>query len=141
MIKNNARNARDSASLQLPDMEIDAPVGIVRLPKPFGQGAKCTFGPVWGVRNGEKRKRHELCAAVDGDSVNVYNVSYMDRMVLPCRADTPYRLRLDAMSSQRLFHLTCASLLLQYQKGGLRMTKFCGNQALFMKTMGCIFAQ
>jgi hypothetical protein len=58
-------------------MEICPPVGIARLPKPFGENAKCSFGPVWGLKkdSGDKKKRQEICAAIDGDSVNVYNVS------------------------------------------------------------------
>ena len=56
-------------------MEIFPPVILARLPKPISQHGKVRFGPVWSVRDGVKRKRQEICSAVDGHSVNAYSVS------------------------------------------------------------------
>ena len=55
-------------------MDISSPVVLARLPKPLPDNGKVGFGPTWGLRNGTKRKRHEVCAAVDGVSVNIYAV-------------------------------------------------------------------
>jgi hypothetical protein len=56
-------------------MELCSPTVLARLPRPFPRSGKVQFGSVWGLRNGRTRKRHELCAAVDGDSLNIYSVS------------------------------------------------------------------
>lgn len=55
-------------------MEISPPVVLARLPKPLVDKGKVRFGPVWGIRDGAKRKRQEICTTVDGHSVNVYSV-------------------------------------------------------------------
>ena len=55
-------------------MEISPPTVLARLPKPLVDKGKVHFGLVWGIRDGTKRKRQEICTSVDGHSVNVYSV-------------------------------------------------------------------
>jgi len=55
-------------------MEIVTPIQLAKLPKPAQAEGKAQFGPVYGIRSGVKRKRQELCAAVDGDSLGIYEV-------------------------------------------------------------------
>lgn len=55
-------------------MEVTAPNLLIRLPRATRPDAATRFGPVWSLRDGVKRKRKEICAAVDGDSLSVYEV-------------------------------------------------------------------
>jgi hypothetical protein len=55
-------------------MEIGQPVTLTRLPRsPHETGATRT-APVFGIRAGQKRKRQEVCSAVDVDSISIYEV-------------------------------------------------------------------
>lgn len=56
-------------------MDISEPVTLARLPRSPQKSSEVRFGPVWASRSGVKRKRHEICAAVEGTSVNIYEVS------------------------------------------------------------------
>lgn len=48
---------------------------IATLPQPFDAENGRTFAtPVHSFSGSRKRKRHEIVASVDGESVNVYNV-------------------------------------------------------------------
>ncbi|KIW60636.1 hypothetical protein PV05_00837 [Exophiala xenobiotica] len=53
-------------------MEIYAPQPLVRLPRTTKVGATTHFGSVFTVRDGVKRRRKEICAATDGDSLSIY---------------------------------------------------------------------
>ncbi|KAK6381244.1 hypothetical protein LTS17_004301 [Exophiala oligosperma] len=53
-------------------MEISAPHPLVRLPRTARPDAATHVGPVFTVRDGSKRRRKEICAAVDGNSLNIY---------------------------------------------------------------------
>ncbi|KIW21104.1 hypothetical protein PV08_01683 [Exophiala spinifera] len=53
-------------------MEISAPHPLVRLPRVARPDAATHIGPVFTVRDGVKRRRKEICAAVDGNSLNIY---------------------------------------------------------------------
>ncbi|RMZ89443.1 hypothetical protein DV736_g3308, partial [Chaetothyriales sp. CBS 134916] len=55
-------------------MEIGEPVALRKLPRPAHGNGKVHFGSIWALRPQSKRKRHEICAAVDGDSVNIYDI-------------------------------------------------------------------
>lgn len=55
-------------------MEISAPHALVRLPRTTRPDAATYFGCVCAVREGMKRRRKEICAAVDGDSISIYEV-------------------------------------------------------------------
>ncbi|KAK5560901.1 hypothetical protein LTR46_001210 [Exophiala xenobiotica] len=53
-------------------MEIYAPQPLVRLPRTTKVDATTHFGSVFTVRDGVKRRRKEICAATDGDSLSIY---------------------------------------------------------------------
>jgi hypothetical protein len=55
-------------------MDISAPTLLARLPRTNKPG-NIRFGQVFALRNGLKKRRKEICAAVDGNSLNVYEVS------------------------------------------------------------------
>ncbi|QSS65383.1 hypothetical protein I7I51_06225 [Histoplasma capsulatum] len=58
-------------------MELQAPFVLAQLPRALGASAgKCQLGEVHGVAGPKKRKRHEVVAAIDGESVNIYNVQF-----------------------------------------------------------------
>ncbi|PGH03586.1 hypothetical protein GX51_04012 [Blastomyces parvus] len=58
-------------------MELQAPFVLAQLPRPLGASAgKCQLGEVYGVEGSKKRKRYEVAAAIDGESVNIYNVQF-----------------------------------------------------------------
>ncbi|OAT13082.1 hypothetical protein BDBG_08352 [Blastomyces gilchristii SLH14081] len=58
-------------------MELQAPFVLAQLPRPLGASAgKCQLGKVYGVEGSKKRKRYEVAAAIDGESVNIYNVQF-----------------------------------------------------------------
>ncbi|KAI1615125.1 hypothetical protein EDD37DRAFT_629880 [Exophiala viscosa] len=53
-------------------MEISAPHLLVRLPRNARSDATTQFGSVYALRDGVKRRRKEICAAIDGDSLSIY---------------------------------------------------------------------
>jgi len=55
--------------------EIKQPVVLARLPRPLLENSQHKYGPVYGLTAGQKRKRHEVSIAIDGNSVNLYEVS------------------------------------------------------------------
>ena len=55
-------------------MEVSELIPLARLPKSPQGSERVTFGPVVGCRNGVKRRRHEICASIDGNCVNIYEV-------------------------------------------------------------------
>ncbi|PGH13857.1 hypothetical protein AJ79_03425 [Helicocarpus griseus UAMH5409] len=58
-------------------MELQAPSILAHLPRPLGASAgKCQVGEVHGVEGSKKRKRYEVAVAIDGESVNIYNVQF-----------------------------------------------------------------
>jgi hypothetical protein len=64
-------------SLQMADRAaIEAPFTLASLPKPFDSTVGTTFAaPVFGLRGQKWRKRPEIVASVDGDSITIYNVT------------------------------------------------------------------
>ena len=54
-------------------MDISAPISLTRLPRPSKPDGVRT-GTVYGVRNGLKKRRKEICTATDGDSLSLYEV-------------------------------------------------------------------
>lgn len=57
-------------------MEISKPQLLAKLPRAgLGDQGRSKFCQVQGISNGRTRKRNEVCAAVDGNSVNIYEVS------------------------------------------------------------------
>ena len=55
-------------------MEISAPITLAKLPRAnMHDGTQ--MGTVYAVRDGIKRRRKEICVAVDGDTVSLYEVS------------------------------------------------------------------
>ncbi|KAK5077856.1 hypothetical protein LTR64_003743 [Lithohypha guttulata] len=56
-------------------MDIGEPTVLVKLPRAglTGEG-RTQFSQVYGVRDGQRKKRHEVCAAVDSNSLNIYEV-------------------------------------------------------------------
>ncbi|KAH0834410.1 hypothetical protein FOPE_03563 [Fonsecaea pedrosoi] len=55
-------------------MEISTPHVLARLPRPARHDANPRFGTVYAVRDGLKKRRKEICVAVDGDSLGLYEV-------------------------------------------------------------------
>lgn len=55
-------------------MEVSQPVLLARLPRSPLEDGRIRTGQVYGVRAGQKRKRSEICTAVDGESLNLYEV-------------------------------------------------------------------
>ncbi|EXJ84822.1 hypothetical protein A1O3_05495 [Capronia epimyces CBS 606.96] len=55
-------------------MEITAPHLLAKLPRTTKPDATTSFGNVYVVRDGVKKRRKEICVAVDGDSLSVYEV-------------------------------------------------------------------
>lgn len=56
-------------------MALQAPSLLAQLPRPLGGGGgKCQLSEVYGLAGSKKRKRYEVAASVDGESVNIYNV-------------------------------------------------------------------
>lgn len=71
-------------------MEISEPVVVAKLPRLQVESGRNLFSTVYSLKNGVKRKRQEICAAVDGDSINIYEVSGLSttvflRCVLTCK--------------------------------------------------------
>jgi hypothetical protein len=60
-------------------MEVAGPKILATLPRNPQGPTDIKFGTVWGWRSGVKRKRYEICAAVDGNCVNIYEVSAHNR--------------------------------------------------------------
>jgi hypothetical protein len=56
-------------------MEIKQPVVLAKLPRSLQDTNQHKYGPVYGLTAGVKRKRHEVAIAIDGISVNLYEVS------------------------------------------------------------------
>ena len=53
---------------------------LAELPRsPFGEHGRTFIADVYAVGVNKKRKRSELVAAIDGESVNLYDVSYESR--------------------------------------------------------------
>ena len=52
------------------------PAALAKLPRAglSGEG-RTRFCQVYGVRDGQRKKRHEICAAVDGNSLNIFEVA------------------------------------------------------------------
>ncbi|EEP80077.1 predicted protein [Uncinocarpus reesii 1704] len=58
-------------------MALQAPSLLAQLPRPLGGSTgKCRFSEVYSLAGGKKRKRYEVAAAIDGESVNIYSVQF-----------------------------------------------------------------
>lgn len=56
-------------------MNISCPAVLAQLPQPlFETNGQTYFGPCYGLRGSRKRKRLEIAAAVDGETLNIYDV-------------------------------------------------------------------
>ena len=55
-------------------MEIGEPVALTKLSKPLQNGGRVHFGSIWAVHGQTKKRRHEICTAIDGDSLNIHEV-------------------------------------------------------------------
>ncbi|EXJ75270.1 uncharacterized protein A1O5_01966 [Cladophialophora psammophila CBS 110553] len=55
-------------------MEISTPHVLSRLPRPAKPDATTRFGTVYSVRSGLKKRRKEICVAVDGNSLGLYEI-------------------------------------------------------------------
>lgn len=56
-------------------LEIQVPLPVAQLPRPLDAEGKSLFNSVYGVSALKKVKRYEIVAAVDGEAVNIYDVS------------------------------------------------------------------
>ena len=55
---------------------MEAPYAIASIPTPIDSVNGGVYAAtVCGIRDSRKRKRHEVVVAVDGESVNLYNVN------------------------------------------------------------------
>jgi hypothetical protein len=51
------------------------PETLAQLPRPSSEGdGKVHFGPCFGLDGPRKRKRFEVAAAIDGETLNIYDV-------------------------------------------------------------------
>lgn len=58
-------------------MEIGEPAVLAKLPRAGLTGdGQTRFCQVYGIRNQLRKKRHEICAAVDGNSLNIFEVRF-----------------------------------------------------------------
>ncbi|KAL2406444.1 hypothetical protein ABEF95_015514 [Exophiala dermatitidis] len=55
-------------------MELTAPIVLAKLPRTTKPDATTEFGNVYSVRDGVKKRRKEICIAIDGDSLSIYEV-------------------------------------------------------------------
>jgi hypothetical protein len=56
-------------------MDTQSPVVLAQVPKSvLGSNGKIQFGSCYGLSESRKRKRFEIAAAVDGETLNIYNV-------------------------------------------------------------------
>src|ERR1700679_3973344 len=55
-------------------MKIEEPVVLARLPRTLQENNQHKHGHVYGLTAGQKKKRHEVLVAIDGHSVNIYEV-------------------------------------------------------------------
>lgn len=54
---------------------IEAPYTIASISRPLDSThGRVQVAPVSGIKNGRKRKRHEVVVGVDGEGINIYNV-------------------------------------------------------------------
>lgn len=67
-------------------MNIGEPAVLTKLPRAGLSGdGRSRFCQVYGVTNGQRKKRKEICAAVDGNSVNIFEVCCRyQRLVQEC---------------------------------------------------------
>ena len=56
-------------------MEICEPVALTKLPKPSQSGGQVQVGSVWALHGQTKKRRHEVCTGIDGDSLNIHEAS------------------------------------------------------------------
>lgn len=55
-------------------MEISEPAELASIPSSHVGNGKKFYTQVYGLVGGRKRKRQEISVAVDGDSINIYEV-------------------------------------------------------------------
>lgn len=56
-------------------MSAQSPSVLAQLPQPLLElGGKTQFGPCYGLTGSRKRKRFEVAAAIDGETLNIYDV-------------------------------------------------------------------
>ena len=69
-------------------MELQPPSVLAQLPRPLQtSGGQTRFGDVYGFTGSKKRKRYEVAITIDGEAVNIYNVSSSYRMGLSVAQD------------------------------------------------------
>lgn len=57
-------------------MDLQPPSVLAQLPRPLHASTGKTYiSEVYSLANAKKRKRYEVAVAVDGEAVNLYNVS------------------------------------------------------------------
>lgn len=57
-------------------MDLQSPSVLAQLPRPLhASTGKTCIGDVHSLADAKKRKRYEVAVAVDGEAVNIYNVS------------------------------------------------------------------
>lgn len=71
-------------------VSIEAPHTIATLPTPLdANNGRTQAAPVHSLRGSKKRKRHEVAVGVDGETVNIYNVSFGPEKQYPPPQITP----------------------------------------------------
>lgn len=65
-------------------MSAQTPLVLAQLPQPLlDSGGRTQFGLCYGLTGSRKRKRFEIVAAVDGETLNIYNVCAMTAKLVP----------------------------------------------------------
>ena len=56
-------------------MRAQSPAVLAQLPQPLLEiGGRTQYGPCYGLTGSRKRKRFEVAAAIDGETLNIYDV-------------------------------------------------------------------
>ncbi|RMD45034.1 hypothetical protein DV735_g207, partial [Chaetothyriales sp. CBS 134920] len=110
-------------------MEIGQPVALRKLPRPAYGSGKVQFGSIWTLRPQSKRKRHEICTAVDGDSVNIYDIKtgriLLSHTVPPSTAFACPPTSARWKEGDQFFRQTCFAI----RDDGLSLTSITGRDA------------
>lgn len=72
-------------------MEITPPQSLVKLPRSTRPNTAIQFAIVLSNRQGTRRRRKEICAAIDGDSLSIYEVILLIHIVLRLRVSDNFQ--------------------------------------------------
>ncbi len=87
----------------IPAMSVMTPTVLAQLPQSLlGTEGRTQFGPCYGLTGSRKRKRPEIAAAIDGETLNIYDVR--DKCANLMWTLTTKRYKNRSLSHPMLFH-------------------------------------